>query len=74
MSCVYSTLWVATSNTRRTCGSVAMRVSAWTMPSSISASGSSTPLALEALGPASSGRMTRSIMALNKSALSLKCQ
>ena len=45
------------------------------MASSISPSGSSLmPAAAAALGPASSGRMTRSIMALKRSALSLKCQ
>jgi hypothetical protein len=68
-------LWVATSNTRRVRSSVGDQLQhvAHAARRASSGSGRSSP-ALRVGQPRSMGRVTRSIMALNRSALSLKCQ
>ncbi|KTT27367.1 hypothetical protein NS331_02150 [Pseudacidovorax intermedius] len=71
---MYSTLCTAIWNTRRTCGSPAMSCSACCMPLSMRSSGSTPTGSAAWRMPFSMGSVTRSIMALNRSALSLKCQ
>jgi hypothetical protein len=67
-------LWVTTSNTRWTWGSVAVRLNAVTAQALSEAIGSSTDSSLERATIASIGRVTRLTMAAKRSLLSLKCQ